>query len=112
MTQLRAQAGQLFVHPLARARFAVDAQTTRPDPQNIPAAVLQIDSRDEEIRSSQHRIDVTVNIIDNHPDLAELMKALLADRVREAGDAPARPSQQPKYSEEEIENLRSLGYIR
>ena len=58
VTQLRAQAGQLCVHPLARARFAVDAQTTRPDPQNIPAAVLQIDSRDEEIRSSQHRIDV------------------------------------------------------
>ena len=58
VTQLRAPAGQLFVHPLARARFAVDAQTTRPDPQNIPAAVLQIDSRDEEIRSSQHRIDV------------------------------------------------------
>ena len=54
----------------------------------------------------------TVNIIGDHPDLAALMKQVLADRLRQAGDTKAPTDQQPKYSEDEIENLRSLGYIR
>ena len=54
----------------------------------------------------------TVNIIGDHPDLSELMKQVLADRLRRAGDTQAPSEQQPNYSEQEIENLRSLGYIR
>ncbi len=54
----------------------------------------------------------THNVIADHPELAALMQQLLADRLLEAGPAQDRPGQQPSYSPEEIENLRSLGYIR
>lgn len=54
----------------------------------------------------------TENVIDAHPDLANLMKQLLTERLAQAGPAGDRPEQAPQYSEEEIENLRSLGYIR
>ena len=54
----------------------------------------------------------TTNIIAAHPDLAELMKELLERRLREAGEMGSLPDQTPRYSQEEIENLRSLGYIR
>ena len=54
----------------------------------------------------------TVNIIGDHPDLAELMKQVLAERLSQTGNAAEGSDQQPQYSEEEIENLRSLGYIR
>ena len=54
----------------------------------------------------------TENVIDAHPDLANLMKQLLTERLAQAGPAGDRPEQAPQYSEEEIKNLRSLGYIR
>ena len=54
----------------------------------------------------------TINIIDAHPDLAELMKQMLTSHLDDTGDAQERPDRQPRYSEDEIENLRSLGYIR
>ena len=54
----------------------------------------------------------TENVIVDHSDLANLMKELLAERLAQAGPAGERPEQTPQYSEEEIENLRSLGYIR
>ena len=54
----------------------------------------------------------TKNVVDQHPDLAELMKQLLAERLIDSGQESAGSGQTPRYSEEEIENLRSLGYIR
>ena len=99
---------------LRRDQFLRSIEDSRWKLIHVPSEQYQRGMQQMEFELYEVRDDPmeTVNIIDNHPDLAELMKALLADRVREAGDAPARPSQQPKYSEEEIENLRSLGYIR
>ena len=54
----------------------------------------------------------TANVIDDHPELANLMKQLLAERLAQAGPPGDRTDQAPQYSEEEIENLRSLGCIR
>ncbi len=54
----------------------------------------------------------TKNVIAEHPDLAKLMKGLLEQRLRDAGPLGEQQQQLPNYSEAELENLRSLGYIR
>ena len=54
----------------------------------------------------------TKNIIADHAEFAELMKGLLAKRLNEAGQRSEGTDQAPQYSPEELENLRSLGYIR
>ena len=54
----------------------------------------------------------TRNIVSEHPHLVELMKTLLAARVTSPDPTSTEPGRLPSYSPEEIENLRSLGYIR
>ena len=53
----------------------------------------------------------TKNVVAEHPELVELMKGLLEQRLTDAAPVDLE-AQQPNYSKEELENLRSLGYIR
>ena len=53
----------------------------------------------------------TNNVVDEHPELVALMKGLLERRLTDAASGRVE-TQQPNYSQEELENLRSLGYIR
>ena len=54
----------------------------------------------------------TNNVIAEHPELANLMQALLEQRLTDTDSPGEYPQRLPDYSEAEIENLRSLGYIR
>ena len=54
----------------------------------------------------------TTNVIAEHTELAELMKRLLATRLSQSGTTSGGTNQAPEYSPEELENLRSLGYLR
>ena len=54
----------------------------------------------------------TRNVVSEHPQLVELMKTLLETRVTSSDPISAEPGRLPDYSAEEIENLRTLGYIR
>ena len=53
----------------------------------------------------------THNAVSKHPELVELLRKLLAERTADLSPIGNR-SQVPAYSKEEIENLRTLGYIR
>ena len=81
---------------------------------HIPAEASQRGMQRMEFELYETRSDPmeTKNVVDQHPDLAELMKQLLAERLIDSGQESAGSGQTPRYSEEEIENLRSLGYIR
>ena len=54
----------------------------------------------------------TNNVVSEHPQLVELLKTLLEERVNSSEPIGAERGRLPDYSPEEIENLRSLGYIR
>jgi arylsulfatase A-like enzyme len=54
----------------------------------------------------------TTNVVDQHPELVSLLRTLLEQRLSSSEPAQMVPAQLPDYSQEEIENLRSLGYIR
>ena len=52
----------------------------------------------------------TSNVVAEHPRLVELLRGLLEQRITEDGPLGSGPEQLPRYSQEEIESLRSLGY--
>ena len=81
---------------------------------HIPAERPRRGMQRIEFELYETRIDPmeTNNIVDEHPDLTELMKQVLAERLADAGQGNTGSGQTPRYSEEEIENLRTLGYIR
>jgi len=54
----------------------------------------------------------TNNVAVEHPDLVRVLAEILEGRLREAGPVNEAPQQLPHYSEEELDNLRSLGHIR
>ena len=81
---------------------------------HVPAEQYQRGMQRMEFELYETRIDPmeTMNVVEEHPALTELMKHLLDQRLIESGRAGTGSGQIPKYSEEEFENLRSLGYIR
>lgn len=54
----------------------------------------------------------TDNVAAEHPGLVRVLAETLERRLSEAGPVNTAPQQLPNYSEEELDNFRSLGYIR
>ena len=54
----------------------------------------------------------TNNVAAKHPGLVRVLVEILEQRLREAGPVNEAPKQLSHYSQEELDNLRSLGYIR
>ena len=81
---------------------------------HIPNERYQRQMQGMEYELYEVRVDPmeTQNVVSEHPELVELMKTLLETRVTSSGPTSTEPGRLPNYSPEEIENLRSLGYIR
>ena len=81
---------------------------------HIPNEQYQRQMQGMEYELYEVRVDPmeTQNVVSEHPELVELMKTLLKTRVTSSGPTSTEPGRLPNYSPEEIENLRSLGYIR
>ena len=81
---------------------------------HVPTEQYQRSMQQSEYELYEVRSDPmeTKHIIADHAELAELMKGLLAKRLNEAGQRSEGTDQAAQYSPEELENLRSLGYIR
>jgi arylsulfatase A-like enzyme len=54
----------------------------------------------------------TTNVIDQHPDVAERLRWALEDILDATGPVAPPPGQAPRYTEEQLRQLRALGYIR
>ena len=80
----------------------------------VPSAQYQRQMQGMEYELYEVRSDPmeTRNVVNEHPQLVELMKSLLEARVTSSGPVSSGSGPLPDYSPEEIENLRSLGYIR
>jgi arylsulfatase A-like enzyme len=54
----------------------------------------------------------TRNLADAHPDIVTRLKRELARIISTTGPIKEAPGRQPRYSDEELRSLRSLGYIQ
>jgi len=54
----------------------------------------------------------TLNLADSQPDIVTRLKRELARIISATGPIKEAPGRQPRYSEEELRSLRSLGYIQ
>ena len=99
---------------LAPHEFLRSVEDARWKLVQVPSAQYQRQMQGTEYELYEVRSDPleTRNVVDEHPELAELLKSLLDARVTSPDPATPDAGQLPDYSPEEIENLRSLGYIR
>ena len=98
---------------LRRHEFLRSIEDARWKLVHVPSAQYQRQMQGMEYELYEIRSDPmeTRNVIADHPDLAALMQTVLDERVTST-DPPVTPTRRPEYSPEELENLRSLGYIR
>ena len=54
----------------------------------------------------------TVNVADEHPDIVERLRFALEDIMDATGPVAPPPGQAPRYTDEQLRQLRALGYIR
>jgi arylsulfatase A-like enzyme len=54
----------------------------------------------------------TTNLADAHPDIVERMRTALDEVMEATGPVAPPPGQAPLYTEEQLRQLRALGYIR
>jgi len=56
--------------------------------------------------------DETVNVADAHPDVVERLRWALEDVMDATGPVAPPPGTAPRYTDEQLRQLRALGYIR
>jgi arylsulfatase A-like enzyme len=54
----------------------------------------------------------TNNVADDHPEVVERLRWALEDVMDATGPVAPPPGQAPRYTDEQIRQLRALGYIR
>ncbi len=54
----------------------------------------------------------TVNVAEQNPRIVERLRTALEEIIERTGPLAPPPDQAPRYTEEELEQLRALGYIR
>ena len=80
---------------------------------HVPSKRSQQQMQQMEYELYETRVDVmeTENVVNAHPGLVKLMQALLAERTSDPQEIK-EDHQLPEYTQEELDNLRALGYLR